>query len=153
MGILRTLKDSKYSYSWHCHKKSFCRFNFYDYISEEQDKMVLKLCDFGQARNIDRTEGMTSHLGTPSWTAPEVYAKASRLIYFENFYYVQWPCSIKVHTHLCYEFSTHNQFAEMGNHTCLKTANPKILGLVPLLQICKFRRFASLQIANLQITN
>jgi serine/threonine protein kinase len=51
--------------------------------------MVLKLCDFGQARNIDRTEGMTSHLGTPSWTAPEVYAKASRLIYFENFYYVQ----------------------------------------------------------------
>jgi hypothetical protein len=41
----------------------------------------------------------------------------------------------------------------MGNHTCLKTANPKILGLVPLLQICKFRRFASLQIANLQITN
>ena len=67
----------------------FYRYNFYDYISEEQDKMVLKLCDFGQARNIDRTEGMTSHLGTPSWTAPEVYAKASRLKYFENFYYVQ----------------------------------------------------------------
>ena len=138
MGIfLKTLKDSKYSYSWHCHKKSFCRFNFYDYISEEQDKMVLKLCDFGQARNIDRTEGMTSHLGTPSWTAPEVYAKASRLIYFENFYYVQWPCSIKVHTHLCYEFSTHNQFAEVGKLIFKKTASPQIPVLVPLLLIHK----------------
>jgi serine/threonine protein kinase len=76
--------------------------------------MVLKLCDFGQARNIDRTEGMTSHLGTPSWTAPEVFVEASRLTYFKKFYYVQGPCSIKVHTHLCYEFSTHNQFTEVG---------------------------------------
>jgi hypothetical protein len=76
-------------------------------------------------------------LGTPSWTAPEVYAKASRLKYFENFYYVQWPCSIKVHTHLCYEFSTHNQFAEVGKLIFKKTASPQIPVLVPLLLIHK----------------
>jgi hypothetical protein len=57
----------------------FCRSNFYDYISEEQDRMVLKLCDFGLARIIDRTGGMTSDFGRkPNWTAPEVFSEASR---------------------------------------------------------------------------
>jgi serine/threonine protein kinase len=117
--------------------------------------MVLKLCDFGQARNIDRTGGMTSHLGTPNWTAPEVFVEASRLIYFENFYSVQGPCSIKVHTHLCYELSTHNKFAEVGKQIFLKLQVHKFLGLFLYCQFTKFCRCASLQIfiINPQITN
>jgi len=103
----------------------------------------------------DRTGGMTSHLGTPNWTAPEVFVEASRLIYFENFYSVQGPCSIKVHTHLCYEFSTHIKFAEVGKQIFKKLQVHKFLGLFLYCQFTKFCRCASLQIfiINPQITN
>jgi hypothetical protein len=70
----------------------FCRSNFYDYMSEEQDRMVLKLCDFSLARIIDRMGGMTRDFGRkPNWTAPEVFVEASILLCYEHFYSIQGP--------------------------------------------------------------
>ena len=70
----------------------FYRYNFYDYISEEQDRMVLKLCDFGLARIINRVGGMSSDFGRkPNWTAPEVFLKARKLLCYEHFYGIQGP--------------------------------------------------------------
>lgn len=37
------------------------------------DEMECKIIDFGTSRMLDSSKTMTGNLGTPQWTAPEVF--------------------------------------------------------------------------------